>query len=70
MTYGSAGRLRHAAVTAPAQDGASHSGSPSQMLRHHHPRPTATVSDVELGIAALMLLIGVVLAVAFIPAIA
>ena len=45
-------------------------GDPSQMLRHHHPRPTATVSDVELGIAALMLLITVVLAVAFIPAFA
>ena len=40
------------------------------MLRHHHPRPTASVSDVELGIAALLLLVTVVLAVAFVPAIA
>jgi hypothetical protein len=40
------------------------------MLRHHHRRPTASVSDVELGIAALLLLVTVVLAVAFVPAIA
>jgi hypothetical protein len=40
------------------------------MLRHHHPRRPTTVSDVELGIAALLLLAVVVLAVAFVPAVA
>jgi hypothetical protein len=40
------------------------------MLRHDPHRPTASVSDVELGIAALLLLVTVVLAVAFLPSIA
>jgi hypothetical protein len=40
------------------------------MIRHHHQRTTATVSDVELGFAAVLLLLVVVLAVAFLPAIA
>ncbi len=40
------------------------------MFRHDHRRRSATISDVELGIAALLLLVVVVLAVAFVPAIA
>ena len=40
------------------------------MLRHDHRRQSATVSDVELGIAALLLLVTVVLTVAFVPAFA
>ena len=39
------------------------------MIRHDPHRP-ASVSDVELGVAALLLLVVVVLAVAFVPAIA
>ena len=39
------------------------------MLRHH-PRPQpSTVSDRELGIAAMLLLLAVVLTVAFAPGI-
>ena len=40
------------------------------MLRHHPRHEPATVSDVELGIAALLLLFVVVLAVALVPAVA
>lgn len=40
------------------------------MLRHHRRHETATVSDLELGIASLLLLFVVVLAVAFVPAFA
>ena len=36
----------------------------------HHPRENSTVSDVELGVAALLLLVVVVLAVTFVPGIA
>lgn len=37
------------------------------MLRHQQPRHPATVSDRELGIAAMVLLLAVVLTVAFLP---
>lgn len=37
------------------------------MLRHDHHRKTQTVSDRELGIAAMMLLLVVLLTVAFVP---
>ena len=40
------------------------------VLRHHPRHEPATVSDVELGIAALLLLFAVVLAVVFVPAVA
>lgn len=40
------------------------------MFRHHPPHQSATVSDVELGVAALLLLVVVVLAVTFVPGIA
>lgn len=40
------------------------------MIRHEHGRRTATISDLELGFAAVLLLLVVVLAVAFLPAIA
>lgn len=37
------------------------------MIRHEHRRETRTVSDRELGIAAMMLLLVVVLTVLFVP---
>jgi hypothetical protein len=37
------------------------------MLRHDHHRKTQTVSDRELGIAALLLLLAVLLTVVFVP---
>jgi hypothetical protein len=37
------------------------------MIRREDRRSSASVSDVELGIAALLLLIVVVLTVAFVP---
>ena len=40
------------------------------MLRHEHQRTSSTISDRELGIAALMLLIVVLLTVIFVPGIA
>jgi hypothetical protein len=40
------------------------------MIRRENPRPSTAVSDVELGIAALLLLVVVVLAVTFVPGIA
>lgn len=40
------------------------------MFRRENRRSHAAVSDTELGIAALLLLIVVVLAVAFVPGIA
>lgn len=40
------------------------------MLRHQPRHEPSRVSDVELGIAALVLLFVVVLAVVFIPAVA
>jgi hypothetical protein len=40
------------------------------MIHHHPRRPSATISDRELGIAAFLLLAVVVLAVVFVPAIA
>ena len=39
------------------------------MLRHEPRHEPATVSDLELGVAALLLLLVVVLAVAIVPAI-
>jgi hypothetical protein len=38
------------------------------MIRRENRRAPASVSDTELGIAALLLLVVVVLAVAFLPA--
>jgi hypothetical protein len=38
------------------------------MIRREDRRAPATVSDTELGIAAFLLLVVVVLAVAFVPA--
>ena len=40
------------------------------MLRHHQRHEPAAVSDMELGIASLLLLFVVVLAVAFVPVVA
>jgi hypothetical protein len=40
------------------------------MIRREDRRSPTAVSDVELGIAALLLLVVVVLAVAFVPAFA
>lgn len=40
------------------------------MLRRHPRHEPAIVSDVELGIASLLLLFAVVLAVVFVPAFA
>ena len=37
------------------------------MIRHEHRRQTRTVSDRELGIAAMLLLLVVVLTVALVP---
>lgn len=37
------------------------------MLRHNHHRKTQTVSDRELGIAAMLLLVAVVLTVVLVP---
>lgn len=37
------------------------------MLRHEHRRDSTTVSDRELGIAAMLLLLLVVLSVAILP---
>ena len=41
---------------------------PEPMIRREDRRSPAAVSDAELGIAALLLLVVVVLAVAFVPA--
>lgn len=41
------------------------------MLRHHHHRRDAvTISDVELGLAAVLLFVAVILTVIFVPAVA
>jgi hypothetical protein len=40
------------------------------MLRHEGRRPSSTIPDGELGIAALMLLLVVLLTVIFVPGIA
>jgi hypothetical protein len=40
------------------------------MIRRDNPRSPTAVSDVELGIAALLLLVVVVLTVAFVPGLA
>ena len=40
------------------------------MIRRENPRSPTAVSDVELGIAALLLLVVVLLAVVFVPGIA
>ena len=40
------------------------------MLRHDHRRPASSIPDQELGIAALLLLLAVLLTVIFVPGIA
>lgn len=67
MTYEGSRRPLNAALMTASYGALLTTPESIRVLRHHPRHEPATISDRELGVAALLLLLAVVLAVVFVP---